>query len=74
MRVLLNYNFEPRDIRDLNFKALYEKRRRDSCFAFVFEDDEAFYAIRDHLGTVPLFFSFRDDRLTFSTVLSQNGT
>jgi len=69
MKVLINYNFDPKDIMDLNFKALYEEKRRDSCFAFAFEKDGKIYALRDHFGTVPLFFTRREDKIVFSTTL-----
>jgi hypothetical protein len=71
MQVLFNYNFNPEDIADLNFQALYEIRRRDSCFAFAFEKDNRIYALRDHFGTVPLYFSLRGDEIVFSTTLDQ---
>lgn len=69
MQILFNYNFNPEDIVDLNFEALYERRRRDSCFAFAFEKDDKIYALRDHFGTVPLYFSSRENKIVFSTVL-----
>lgn len=69
MQILFNYNFNPEDIVDLDFEALYEKRRRDSCFAFVFEKNEKIYALRDHFGIVPLYFSWRENELVFSTTL-----
>jgi hypothetical protein len=71
MQVLFSYNFNPEDIADLNFEALYEMRRRDSCFAFAFEKDGRIYALRDHFGTVPLYFSLRGDEIVFSTTLDQ---
>jgi hypothetical protein len=71
MQVLFNYNFNPEDIIDLNFEALYEMRRRDSCFAFAFEKDGRIYALRDHFGTVPLYFSLKGDEIVFSTTLDQ---
>ncbi len=68
-KTLFNYNFNPKDIADLNLKALYEERRRDSCFAFAFEKDNKIYALRDHFGTVPLYFSWRENEIFFSTTL-----
>jgi asparagine synthetase B (glutamine-hydrolysing) len=70
-RLLFNYNFNPRDIADLNSQALYEIRRRDSCFAFAFEKDNRIYALRNHFGTVPSHFSLREDEMVFSTTLDQ---
>ena len=69
MQILFNYNFNPEDIVDLNFEALYEKRRRDSCFAFAFEKNDEIYALRDHFGIVPLYFSWRGKEIFFSTTL-----
>ena len=70
MKVLLNYNFAPDDIVDGDFSALFERKRRDSTFAFVFEDNEHIYAIRDHLGIVPLYYRCKDGRYQFSTNFS----
>jgi len=69
MHALLNYNFRPADIRDRNFAALFEARRRDSVFAFVYEEDGYTYAIRDHLGIVPLYYRRIPGGLCFSTDL-----
>lgn len=70
MRVLLNYNFNPDDIVDGNFESLFEKKRRDSTFACVYEKNGLVYAIRDHLGIVPLYFRFKVNKLQFSTNFS----
>ena len=65
------YNFEPRHIANLDFKRLFEEERRDSCFAFAFETDDSFYAARDHLGIVPLYFRIKDGGCYFSTCLCE---
>jgi asparagine synthetase B (glutamine-hydrolysing) len=57
VKELLNYNFDPAHVRDGDFDALYRSRRRDSLFAFAYEDvDGSIVALRDHLGSVPLFY------------------
>ncbi len=70
MRELLNYNFNIEDINDLNFSSLYEKRRRDSIFASVFEVNGKIYLLRDHLGIVPLFYKIIKNKISFSTNIS----
>lgn len=70
IKVLLNYNFNPSDIADQNFDLLFEKRRRDSCFAFVYQKGDFIYAIRDHIGTVPLYFRFFNNEIKFSVHLT----
>lgn len=69
MKTVLTYNFEEKDIEDADFEALYTKRRRDSSFAFVYEKDGDTYALRDHLGIVPLFYCRTAEGLRFSTDL-----
>ncbi|MFH1841345.1 MAG: asparagine synthase-related protein [Candidatus Nealsonbacteria bacterium] len=68
--ILLNYNFNPLDIADEDFSSLFESRRRDSCFAFVYKKQSFFYAVRDHIGTVPLYFRFVENNVKFSTTLA----
>ncbi len=70
IKVLLNYNFNPSDIADQNFDLLFKKRRRDSCFAFVYQKGDFIYAIRDHIGTVPLYFRFFKNQAKFSVHLT----
>jgi asparagine synthetase B (glutamine-hydrolysing) len=70
IKVLLNYNFNLPDIADNDFESLFEKRRNDSCFAFVYQKDNKIYAIRDHIGMVPLYFRFMDGEVKFSTSLT----
>lgn len=70
IKILLNYNFNPLDIADNDFKSLFEKRRRDSCFAFVYQKDGKIYAIRDHIGTAPLYFRKINDEIKFSVNLN----
>jgi asparagine synthetase B (glutamine-hydrolysing) len=66
----LNYNFNPADIADENFAALFEQRRRDSIFAYVYEKRGLVYALRDHLGAVPLFYRRLGDNFQVTTNLS----
>ncbi len=69
--MILNYNFNLEDVKDMDFKAIYEVRRRDSCFAYVFEKESYIFALRDHLGIVPLFFRFYENGdIKFSTQLT----
>ena len=70
LKILLNYNFNPSDIVDEDFGLLFRKRRRDSCFAFVYQKNNEIYAMRDHLGIVPLYFRFVGDEIKFSTSLT----
>lgn len=70
MKILLNYNFNPSDIIDEDFESLFKIKRRDSCFAFVYQKNNTIYAIRDHLGTVPLYFRFINNEIKFSTTLT----
>lgn len=70
IKVLLNYNFNPSDIADQDFDLLFEKKRRDSCFAFVYQKKDSIYAIRDHIGAIPLYFRFFKDQTRFSVHLT----
>ncbi len=71
MKILLNYNFNPSDIIGNNFAEIFERKRRDSCFIFVYKENNNIYAIRDHLGIVPLYFRFKEnENLVFSTNLN----
>lgn len=55
--VLVTYNFSEADIADGDFRALFETRRRDATFAYARkESDGSVLLIRDHLGTVPLYY------------------
>ncbi len=70
IKILLNYNFNPADL-DFSsdkFEDLFNFKRRDSCFAFVYEDDGDIYAIRDHFGQIPLYYR-ADAKIRFSTSL-----
>ena len=69
MNILLSYNFYADDIADKNFETLFENRRRDSAYGFVFQDETGIYAIRDHLGTCPLWYMKKDGQWLFSTNL-----
>ena len=70
MQTLLSYNFYTNDIADKDFRTLFEKTRRDSAFAFVFQDETGIYAIRDHLGTCPLWYMKKAGQWLFSTNLA----
>jgi len=70
VKVLLNYNFNSSDVADQDFDLLFKKRRRDSCFAFVYQKGDFIYAIRDHIGTVPLYFRFFKNQAKFSVHLT----
>lgn len=70
IEAILNYNFESTDAADGDFAALYERRRRDALFASVFRKEGWLYALRDHLGNVPLFYVYRDGKFQFATALN----
>ena len=53
---LLNYNFDMHTAADLNWSAVFEQRCRNAAFACVFEQDGTIYALRDPLGSVPLYY------------------
>jgi asparagine synthetase B (glutamine-hydrolysing) len=67
---ILKYNFESTDVADGDFAALYEKRRRDALFAYAFRKEGYLYALRDHLGNVPLFYIHKDGKFQFATALN----
>ena len=66
MELITSYNFNIKDITDNNYKSLFEKRRRDACFACAYRKGNFVYAIRDHLGSVPLYYRFIDNKIKFS--------
>ncbi len=70
IKILLNYNFNPSDIADEDFDLLFEKKRRDSWFAFVYQKGDFIYAIRDHIGIIPLYFRFFNNEVKFSVHLT----
>jgi len=70
MNVLFSYNFHAHDVADENFAALYTQRRRDASFAFAYEKDGAVYALRDHLGIVPLYYRHTPDGILFAASLT----
>lgn len=67
---LINYNFDAADLADDDFAALFEKRRRDALFAYVYRKQEWIYAVRDHLGNVPLFYRYNNGSFQFATALN----
>jgi asparagine synthetase B (glutamine-hydrolysing) len=72
MKILLNYNFNIADLDFFsnNFENLFGIRRRDSCFAFVYENEENIYAIRDHFGQIPLYYRiYSNGNIKFSLSL-----
>jgi asparagine synthetase B (glutamine-hydrolysing) len=70
VKEILNYNFDPAHIHDGDFAAVYESRRRDSCFAFVYRTDGGdTVALRDHLGAVPLYYRATPEGISFSVSL-----
>lgn len=66
MRIVYQHNFLPDDVVDQDWAQLFEHRRRDSAFACVLEDDERYYALRDHLGIVPLHYRWEGGAFHFS--------
>jgi hypothetical protein len=71
MEVILNYNFEPASIADKRFDLLYQNRRRDSIFAYVFKEGDCYYALRDHLGITPLYYLQHHGKYFFATSLGE---
>jgi len=70
MKELVNYNFDTNDL-SLNYKSLFETKRRDSLFAYAFENEDGeIIAIRDHLGNVPLFYRFYKNEFIISYKLN----
>ncbi len=70
-RVLLSYNFDQKDIEDHQFETLFCERRRDAAFAFAYSRDGYIYALRDHLGTIPLYYRYTSQGIRFSTNLTE---
>ncbi len=70
MRTCIGYNFNAEDVQDGDWSALYERRRRDSCFCAVLEDDTHYYALRDHLGVAQLYYRWSGERFRFSQQFS----
>lgn len=69
IKILVNYNFNLKDLNSLTdkFEKLFTSNRRDSCFAFVYENGEDIYAIRDHFGQIPLYYRiFPNGEIRFS--------
>lgn len=66
------YNFDPIDIADLDFEALYTKRRRDALFAFSLpQSDGSVILGRDHLGAIPLYYRVQNGQVLTSTHLRE---
>ncbi|GAB4574607.1 MAG: hypothetical protein Kow0077_22000 [Anaerolineae bacterium] len=70
-RILLNYNFDPADADDRNWAAVFEARRRNAAFAFVFQQGDTIFALRDHLGTAPLYFRYTNAGVRFALTVSE---
>jgi hypothetical protein len=67
----ISYQFNPNDIKDDNYAALFEERRRDALFAYARkEPDGSMLLIRDHLGAMPLFYRALGGAITASRTLS----
>lgn len=66
IKEILTYNINLSDINIEEFSKLYTTSRRDSTFAAAFETSENIYALRDHLGIVPLYYRKIDSELRFS--------
>jgi hypothetical protein len=66
------YNFDPTTIADLDFDALYTKRRRDALFAFTLpQSDGSVILGRDHLGAIPLYYRVQNGQVRASTHLRE---
>jgi len=78
MKQIFSYNFNLKDIHDLDFEALYKYRRRNSLFTCVFTHQKYIYAFRDHLGIAALYYRFIKGKWCFSSnpldLITQNDT
>jgi len=66
IKEILTYNINLSEINIEEFSKLYTTDRRDSTFAAVFETSENIYALRDHLGIVPLYYRTSGSTVKFS--------
>lgn len=66
LRFQIKQNFDSHDIEDLDFESLYQYRRRDANFCTVFTDSKHTYALRDHLGVMPLYYRWIENQWQFA--------
>lgn len=66
----MNYNFDREHLK-FSFEEIFESARRDSCFAAVYKRGHKIIAIRDHLGTAPLFYVNKGKDIKFSMNLPE---
>lgn len=67
---ILAVNFDAELIADGDYAALYSFKRRDAMFAFAWREGERVFALRDHIGSVPLFYRWIGSEVRFATNLS----
>jgi asparagine synthetase B (glutamine-hydrolysing) len=67
MQIILEYNIHLSSVTTDVLKTIY-LTERNACFAGVYYDDvqDVYYALSDHLGNVPLFYSLQNNILRFS--------
>jgi hypothetical protein len=71
--IKLNYNFNPSDLPDWSpqsIEALFQRLRRDAIFAYAVQNGRFFYAVRDQLGTVPVYWRHDQTGVRCATNLS----
>lgn len=68
IKEILNYNFDKKDlVQASDYNDLFCRIRRDSNFAYVYRSGNAIYALRDHLGNIPLYYKIYDkNKIKFS--------
>ncbi len=68
--IRLTYQFEHADAADLDWAAVFERRCRNAVFAHVFAQAGTLYALRDHLGSAPLYYRVTPQGVRFSLTTS----
>ncbi len=72
MKKVVAYNFTDIITEQNDWENLYRSKRRDANFAAVFEVTAGSYiALRDHLGTVPLYYRIKDTEVMWSCNYSE---
>ncbi len=67
MKKVISYNFENIVGDKTSWETFFTKERRDANFAAVFEVGPGeFLAVRDHLGTIPLYYKISDNLVHWS--------
>ncbi len=70
MKVLTQYNFDPKLLINSKPSDIFEFKRRDAIFAAAVKHQGKIFAIRDHLGTIPLYYRKLKHKYLFSIFLN----